>query len=549
MRNTLVILVCLATHIQLNAKKIDSLLNELEQTILKSKSFEQIRETRIKDIKTRSVKQKISNENKYYLYTQLIEEYEPFNFDSTQHYIRLNLSLAKLIGNKKFLNQSNINMSKILASSGRYFQAFEYLNRITKEELTSKLKVDYYEVLIKIYTDMGIYSPIADNKDKYYSTAHSYSDSLMPLLNKNSEEYLSILEKEFRDKRLLIQCLEINNKRLSNAKSGDRLYSQITFERSLIYELRDSTEMRIKYLILSAISDIKAAVKDNASLSMLAQLLHKQGEIDRAYKYIKFAYDDAVFYNSRLRYTTISGILPVINDAYQLRTNKQQKKLRNLLYIISILSFFLIIAIIFIYKQLGSIKNVKDKLIEANDKLIYLNSSLKETNTELNKLNSELSEANHVKEHYIANFLSICSNYIDKLDSLNKSVGKKIAAGKTDELFKESKSRKLIDEELKEFYQNFDYIFLHLYPNFVEKINLLLKDDEQIVLKSNEYLNTELRVFALIRLGINDSSRIARLLRYSVNTIYNYRAKVKNKAKGNRAKFEDGIMEIDAVQL
>ncbi|MCU4155540.1 hypothetical protein J1N10_06100 [Carboxylicivirga sp. A043] len=523
-------------------------MNELETTMQNRGAYDAMRIRRIEDLKSRVVKKNTTAEQRYYLLNELIEEYEPFNFDSTQHYLHINHQLAQSTGSKEYSNATTLKIAQILASSGRYFEAIEYLNKVRANELEQRLQIAYFKDYIKVYTDLGIYSPIPNKLQNYWSIANTYTDSLRLLLEKGSEDYLALEEKKYRDNWLFRECEEINNKRLALTQPGTRQYSQVTFERSLLYEMEGNTEARKKYLILSAISDIESAVKDNASLTTLAILLHKEGDINRAYRFIKFAYEDASFYNSRLRFTLISNILPVINEAYQMRAEKQKKKLRSFLFIISCLSGFLLIAIYFIYRQLKTLNRAQSELVNANDQLKSLNNSLKEKNQTLNVLNEELSESNLVKEHYIANFLSICSNYIDKLDALNKGIGKQINAGKVEDLFKQSKSRKLMDQEVKEFYHNFDEIFLHIYPHFVEEVNALLEENEQITLKSNESLNTELRVFALIRLGINDSSRIAKLLRYSVNTIYNYRVKIKNKAKGNRDEFEQNIMKIDAVK-
>lgn len=548
MRHFIFLLVFLILPLQGYCQQIDSLLSILETTITQRSSYDKVRLTRIEDLKRNLSKGNMTAERKFYLQQLLIEEYEPFNFDSTQHYLNLNKQLTHELKSLALTNSISLKMAKILASSGRYFEAIEYLNELEYNSLSQSDLKNYYSNLIKIYTDLAIYSPIHETYRKYSGIAQSYTDSLSVLLKEGTEEYLAIEEKRFRDKRLFNESKRINDQRLALTTPGSRQYSLVTFERSLIYELKGNVSERKKYLILSAISDIQSAVKDNASLTTLALILHKEGDINRAYHFIKFAYEDASFYNSRLRFTLISNILPVINEAYQIRAEKQKKKLRSFLFIISCLSVFLLIAIYFIYRQLKTLNRAQSELVNANEQLKRLNNSLKEKNQTLNILNEELSESNLVKEHYIANFLSICSNYIDKLDMLNKGIAKQINAGKVEDLFKQSKSRKLMDQELKEFYQNFDDIFLHIYPHFVEEVNNLLQEGEEIMLKKNETLNTELRVFALIRLGINDSSRIAKLLRYSVNTIYNYRVKIKNKAKGNRDEFEQNIMRIDAVK-
>jgi cell division protein FtsL len=291
-------------------------------------------------------------------------------------------------------------------------------------------------------------------------------------------------------------------------------------------------------------SDIRAAVKDNASMAALSTLLYNENKIDRAYEYIKFSFEDAAYFNSRLRYMQISNILPVVTAAYQSKSDKQKAHLRNLLIIISLLSIVLLLSILFIYNQVKKLAKARKELQTVNLKLRDLNVHLSDANTRLNELNNELSESNHVKEQYIGNFFSICSDYIDKLDGFRRNVNKQIADREVAELFEKTKSKRLIDDEIREFYDNFDHTFLQIYPDFVEDFNALLNEDEQIVLKKGELLNTELRIFALIRLGINDSANIAKLLRYSVNTIYNYRVKVKNRASVPRDDFENYVMKI-----
>jgi cell division protein FtsL len=325
---------------------------------------------------------------------------------------------------------------------------------------------------------------------------------------------------------------------------GTREYSMITFDRSLSYQLQKNTEQREKYLILSAMSDIRAAVKDNASMAALSTILYHQNKIDRAYEYVKFSFEDAAYFNSRLRYMQISNILPVVTAAYQKKSDKQKAHLRNLLIIISLLSIVLLLSILFIYSQMKKLARARKDLQTVNLKLRDLNGHLSDANAQLNELNSQLSESNHVKEQYIGSFFSICSDYIDKLDGFRRNVNKQIADREVAELFEQTRSKRLIEDEIREFYDNFDHTFLQIYPTFVEEFNALLREDEQITVKKGEMLNTELRIFALIRLGISDSAAIAKLLRYSVNTIYNYRVKVKNRAVVPREDFEDYVMKI-----
>lgn len=257
--------------------------------------------------------------------------------------------------------------------------------------------------------------------------------------------------------------------------------------------------------------------------------------------------EDAMFCNARLRAYEVSKIFPIIDSAYQDKITKQKEELQIFLVLVSILSLFLIIAVVYVYLQMKRLSRIRRELYRTNVKLNELNTDLQSSNNQLKDLNLELSEANKIKETYIGHFLDLCSMYISKLEKYQNTLNKKAVEKKLDELYKMLKSHDMIDNELKELFENFDNIFLHLYPNFVEEFNSLLIKEERFILKTNELLNTELRIFALIRLGITDSSKIANFLHYSANTIYNYRTRVRNKAAVPREEFESLVMRIGAI--
>jgi type II secretory pathway pseudopilin PulG len=434
----------------------------------------------------------------------------------------------------------------LLSSSGRYKEATDILNRIGKGELSKEILIQYYKNYRDAYSNLSFHTTLNENTEHYVTLSNLYADSLLAILDVNAEEYLSIIEGHYRADGHLLKSKKTNTHRMAMVESGTSAYAKVAYDRAQIYRVELDIENQKRYLILSAISDIQASVKDNASMADIALLLNKEETVDKAYKYISFAMEDVVFFNSSLRFLSLSSILPIITDDYQRKSDKQKSNLRRYLKIISLLSMVLVFALVFIYRQVRTISKARNDLRTANNQLKELNSTLNSTNNQLNGLNTELSEANHVKEQYIGNFLTICSNYIDKLDSYRKMVNKQISNRKVDELFTLTKSQKIIETEVMEFYENFDNTFLSIYPNFVAELNALLIHDERINFKNGELLNTELRIFALIRLGINDSSKIAKLLRYSVNTIYNYRVKIKNKAAGNRDDFENTIMQIGA---
>lgn len=261
--------------------------------------------------------------------------------------------------------------------------------------------------------------------------------------------------------------------------------------------------------------------------------------------------EDAAFCNARLRTIEVSQVLPIINEAYRLQREKQQRQMSVYLLCISILALFLILLAFYLRRQMKRLALAKREVGKANEqlkllneKLQVLNTRLADSNTRLQLTNQNLAEVNYIKEAYIGRFLDLCSTYIGKLDTYRRSLNKKAMNGQTEELFRELKSTQFVEEELEEFYANFDTAFLRLFPDFVQEFNALLAEGEEVMLKPGELLNTELRIFALIRLGITDSNKIAQFLRYSLKTIYNYRTKMRNKARGVRDDFEQEVMHI-----
>jgi hypothetical protein len=546
MRGFILIVFVLSFQFLSAQKEIDSLLVVLDKTMGNRNEYDQQKKLRISNLKGLFKNESLSIQQIYQINNNIINEYEAYSFDETLSFIEQNIAIANSLKNQFFIDESKLNLSKLLASSGRYEEAIDILDEIKRRSLSEKLLNNYYSNYKKIFSDLSFYSLAKENKEKYQNYYNAYTDSLLSRLDSSTEDYLAIIEGKFRDNRQLSEALKINSRRLAISDIGTRTYSKVTFERSLCYELDSNRTEQKKYLILSAISDIKSAVKDNASLTALAMLLFEEDEIERAYKYINFSFEDADFYNSRLRFILISNILPDITGAYEEQIEEQKGQLQLFLIIISVLGLILLFTVLFIFRQMKHLEQTRNDLLQANQQLKVLNITLNKTNIELESLYDDLSESSLVKEHYIGTFLNIHSNYIDKLDDFRKMVKKHIVSKKFADLFEKIKSNHLIDEELKLFYKNFDETFLDIYPNFVEKLNDLLIEEGKTTPKNKGLLNTELRIFALIRLGITDSSKIAKLLRYSVNTIYNYRVKIKNNANVPRDNFEDEVMKIGA---
>ena len=529
------------------SQNIDSLLVVLEETMSKRAEYDAAKEQKIAVMMSDLSEEEISFEKQFFITKNLISEYEYYSFDKTLQFIDRNIQLAKTVGNNTMLLESNLNLARVLATSGRYIESIDVLDEIDRSIISERLLKDYFFNYKKCYSELRYFSNMTIINNKYNNLYTAYSDSLnleVSKLDKNSIEYLSSIEQNYRDANEYGKALEVNANILSLTESGHREYSLATFNRS--YMLRDylnDDEGQKTNLILSAISDIQSSVKDNASLSDLASKLFEEGALEKAHKYINYSLEDARFYNSKLRSLSISKVLPDISNGFEEMIKKQSDEQKQQLIYISILSLFLSITIILIYTQNKKIKAGRSELKAANNKLEKLNQELLSANEKLNRLIKELSEVDKVKEHYIGSFLNLYSEYISKLNTYRKLVNKYVKNNQMNALLKLSKSKQIIEDEIEIFNKNFDGSFLHIHPNFIPSVNQLLNEHKQIVIEDDGKLNTELRILALIRLGITSSSKIARILRYSVNTIYNYRASIKNRAK-DKSNFEVLIKNI-----
>ncbi|MDA8847877.1 DUF6377 domain-containing protein [Flavobacteriaceae bacterium] len=524
--------------------ELDQLIEELDSVMQARGDYERSVENQLINLKDLLKEQNTSTENKYFIINKIIEIYEYYSFEEALKYIEQNLKHAKTLDNSYFIEECKLKLSKLLISSGRYKESVDLLGGINKNSLNPKLLRNYYSDFTEAYSRLSFYTPVTNSRKNYLELYTIYRDSLVKTLPNSSEEYLALVEKQQRDDGQIELAFKTNDKRLSMVKTDSRLFALIAFERSISYKLQGNVKQEKKYLILSAIADIKNSVKDNASLTELATILFEERDLERAYKFINFSFEDAETYNSPLRFVNLSNILPVITKAYESSTNIQKSKLKNLLFYISILALFLLGLVLFVYSQIKKLSLTRNNLKLANDELQNLNLKLSHSNDNLNNLYEELSKSDKVKVNSLGVFLNLYSDYINKLELYRKMVRKHLVTNKINDLINLTKSNEIINSEIKLFNKNFDEAFLHIYPDFVEKLNQLLKIDSKVNYNLNsKELSTEIRIFALIRLGITSSSQISKILRYSVNTIYNYRVKVKNNAL-NREDFETDITNI-----
>lgn len=539
-------LLFFSCHSALAGESLDSLLNVLDKTIKEADTYVQIKENKLHELKKEARKTPPFSVERYNLNNDIYLEYKAYSSDSALHYLNENMLLARQLNDKERELKIQLELSYLLSSIGMYMEAADILNSIDRQTLPSSLLGHYYTCYEHVYFEAGAAQPRYKMfASRYVKLSHAYRDSMQITLDPSSATYLWLRETQLREAGKYDEALEFSDRRLAESSFGTPQYALVAYQRFRLFESMGKKDEHLYYLVLSAISDVRSAIKEQSSLMVLAQELNSKGDLKRAYDYINFSWEISQFYKTRLRSWMNITPLSMINGNYQDIIKQQNRELLIYIACVALLALLLVIALIYIYRQMKALSIAKKGLQEVNERLFSLNEELEEVNRHLRSTNLELSESNLIKEAYIARFFKLCSVYVDRLQAYRKLVNKKLQRGQVAELLKMTHlSNDIVTVEVQELYANFDSAFLHLFPNFVESLNALLLPDEQIVLKPDELLNTELRIFALIRLGIKDSSQIAELLHYSVNTIYNYRSRVKTKARVSRDDFEDLVAKI-----
>ncbi len=466
---------------------------------------------------------------------EIFENYKKFDSDAALTYITLCQKLAPA-DNDSLQTVIHLDLAWVYSTIGRYIEASKLLNQISARGLSKELLAKYYDTYSSFYSHYGQ----SNNRQEYYQASERYRDSLLHVLPKSSLEYRTTIA----IKTLFNGSREDARKQFFNlwAENQEDLEQRalLSYFISLIYKYEKNTTSQLYYLAVSASADIEMANRDNASFHDLALAYYDKQDFDRAFRYIEKAIDDAMLCKVRYRIIEGTSSYPIINAAYQQKISSQNKQLIALVIVVSILLIGVIIGLIVIYRQVQHLRRIRSELSATNQQLRSLNN-------EINHTNLKLSESNHIKEEYIAQFFDMCSSYIDKMEDIRKALLKKASNHQWEALREQLKSTQMEEREVQQLYINFDRIFLNLYPTFVDEFNALLQEDEKIYPKKTELLNTELRIFALIRLGIDDSVKIASFLRYSLRTVYNYRTKVRNKAAGNRDAFEASVCQIATI--
>ena len=529
---------------------LDSRFRQIDEAIAESPRFVAQREAKIAS--ARHAFEQTSGQQKYEEGFRLYELYRPFVSDSAIYFLRQCITLAEQQGD----HAASVRCRSLLAircsNIGLYDEALNILDSIRLGNGLDKTVLGtYYEAYNNVYGELSYYTRLDDMRRNYQEKEQLYKQLMFDNLPPTSESCLLRREQTAQAEGRLEEAMAINDEWMKTVEPGSHPYALTALYRYIEYKLQRDTTQMMYWLTESVLADIRNAAMDQGSMWELANELMISGDVHRASHYISYTSDCANRYGSRQRNWQITPLLSHIATEYKAQSERTTSQLWLTLAVISILALLLLGALFFVHRRNTQLHAARNDLKASNAQLSTLNSQLSTQkdelaalNSQLSTLNAQLTESNRVKEEYIGRFMSLCAQYIDKLDNYRKMVNKKMKNKELDELFQISKSTELKEKELEELYENFDTVFLHLFPNFIDDFNALLQPEMRIHPKEENRLTTDIRIFALIRLGFEDSSKIAEFLHYSVNTIYNYRARIKNGALGNREQFEKQVKTL-----
>lgn len=512
----------------------DSLLTALKTALNKTDIYDGAKQSRIQKLRQQYQNLPPGDYSRQYdLCLKLYEEYKSYQYDSAYVYVNKLKNISTTINDMSRAYYSQIKLGFILLSSGMFKETFDVMRVINPKILNDSMRKEYYFIMYRCNSDLAKY-----NSDKYFTPnyikqAKAYIDSAINSTVQGTIERIYYTGLKYVDENNNVAgATELG--KLIGAKTGISIHlrAMVTCSLGQMYINSGDKGKGMDMLIRSAIADVESSTKETVALFTLAEQLYKTGEVKDAYEFIQLAKADADFYGARQRKMQIGAILPVIAAEELNNTEQQKRKIIGYLVSITALASLVIVFLVMIYKQLAKLKH-KEKVIE-------------EKNALLKDINYKLSEDAHIKEEYIGQFFKVISGYILKLEKLKMSVDTKLSIKKYDDI-RGIMNDINIKKEREVLYHSFDHIFLKIFPNFITVFNSQFEKKDQIWPHEHEVLNTDLRIFALIRMGINDNETIAKILEYSVNTIYVYKMRIKAKAK-NPEQFEHCIMQIKAVE-
>lgn len=508
----------------------------LDRLIEKSKAITDKKLARIGDIRQRLSTPHLTDRQRYEICMQLYEEYESFRFDSALAYADRTILYAKRMNDAKWLAEAQLKKVHVHTLAALFDKSRDLLNSINVSVLDDRLLQEFYDEWYLLMSLMSEYTAGTQLHASYEARAEHFRRLILSSPYKDTYAYVRAEAAELSKRGHTQKAIDILKNYLKRWKKDDHEYAMICFDLSELYSKLGNTRQQHAYLVQSAMSDICSSSKENNSMRLLAAVLFEQGDIERAYNCLNISIEDANFYGTRLRNVQNAYILPRIFSAYSVQQRAQRMHIFGLLLAVSVVAIALVVAVFFIWRYLRRYR-------KTHAQMVLMNKQLNKAVEDLSKVNAQLCEANNIKEEYIARFLELASNLIDQAEAKRKIYNRLAREKRMEELYTELKNNSFTQIATHEYYINFDTAFLNIFPNFVAEVNLLLRKDAQIVPKGDERLTTELRILALIRLGISDNFRISSILRASLTTVYTYRSKLKARAFDHDS-FESAVKRI-----
>lgn len=476
-------------------------------------------------------------ENRYEALFALYKEYRYFNNDSALHYLYRCKEQAEKESDTGILMETFMRLAHQYVVTGYYPEAQLYFQKVQPRKLPNTLLPTYYHYLSHLYRELEMFTIDKDMRDEYHQLSLVYRDSLEQISDPHTVISLQ--------RRCIALCadgnyeeaMKVNNEWMEKVRPGTINYSTMAYYRAEIFGNRKEDDIQKYWLAISAISEIICSDMNHQALWRLANILSDEGDISRAMRYIDFSWNSISKFSTHKRAWFIAPIMNDIHNGYQKKVSKAHSQLFILTLIIGLLAIFLLTALIYAIRK-------RRIAVIARAEVSQRNQQLSELNEQLSTLNSQLKDSNRLKDEYIREFLQMCSTYIDKMDNYRIRISRKLKANQLKDLMKMINSEDMKNEERQELMDHFDAVFLHLFPTFIQDFNQLLKPEARVYPTKNNSMNTVLRIFALVRLGIDESSKIAEFLDYSANSIYNYRSRIKKEALGLRDDFEKQVKQI-----
>ena len=535
-----------ATAFGAAARTTDELLEELTRALDNKAAYFKQRADRITTLTKQFNDRRADKAARFAVGLRIYQEYKSFKYDSAFAYSQRLLRLATSLKSPEKIELSKLNLAFINVSSGMFKEAFDVLESIDPTPLDSANRVELYFTKARAYSDLADFNSSSYYLPLYTAKAIAYSDTALQFCRPNSYTALSV--QGFRylkikdipaSKRVYERMLSLPNLTLHQVAVNASTAAYVA-------ELSGDSEAEFHLLIEAALADVQSATTETLALFKLSDLCYRQGDLKNAYTFIKNAREDATFYNARLRQIQIGGIFSVI-EGQRISIIERQRKTLGVYSLATTVLILLVIAFAtVIFRQLRRLQRAEATISAINEALQTNNEHLSQLNQQLHESNHNLNEANVIKDEYIGYYFNITSEYIDRVEGVKNALERSLANKQY------ASAQRIVDginikKERNDLFKGFDSVFLKLFPHFVADFNALLKEDDRIHLAEDQLLTAELRIFALIRLGIDDSERISKILGYTISTVYTYKARTKKKSFYPSEEFEGRVRAIQAT--